>query len=158
MSVKADAETLRSIPIFAGCDPVHLQLLAFSSERQKFNPGEVLTPQGQTARCAFLILSGQAVLLIERNTGEEIIGSAGPGALLGEVAMIGAVPYSVTSRATEPVSTARISRSLFLRVAEEYPEFGRAVFKSLAGKLDSSMSDLKTAQVIMDRAKSFSGL
>ena len=72
--------------------------------------------------------------------------------------MIGAVPYSVTSRATEPVLTARISRSLLLRVAEEYPEFGRAVFKSLAGKLDSSMSDLKTAQVIMDRTKSFSGL
>ena len=158
MSVKADAETLRSIPIFAGCDPVHLQLLAFSSERQKFNRGEVLTLQGQTGTCAFLILSGQAELLVERKIGEEIIGSAGPGALLGEVAMIGAVPYSVTSRATESVLTARISRSLLLRVAEEYPEFGRAVFKSLAGKLDSSMSDLKTAQVIMDRTKSFSGL
>ena len=158
MSVRADAETLRSIPIFADCDPVHLQVLAFSSERQQFRAGESLIVQGQPGTSSFLILSGEADLLIGRNRHEESVGSAGPGALLGEVAMIGGVPYSVTARASAPLAAARISRSLFMRVAEEFPDFGRNVFRALGGKLDGSISDLLTAQVLLDRAKSFTSL
>ncbi|MGH6854460.1 MAG: cyclic nucleotide-binding domain-containing protein [Aestuariivirga sp.] len=158
MSVRANAETLRSIPIFAECDPVHLQLLAFGAERQQFKAGGSIIVQGLTGAAAFLILSGEADLLADRGRQEEIIGSAGPGALLGEVAMIGEVPYSVTARARVPVTAARISRSLFMRVAEEYPEFGKAVFRALGDKLDGSMSDLLEAQVLLDQAKSFSNL
>ena len=38
MSVRADVETLRSIPIFSECDAVHLQLLAFSAVFSIVNP------------------------------------------------------------------------------------------------------------------------
>ncbi len=158
MSVRADAETLRSIPIFAECDPVHLQVLAFSSERQQFNAGEALMVQGEQGTSCFLILSGEAGLTVEQSGNEEIMGSAGPGALLGEVAMIGGAPYSVTARAKAPLSAAKISRGLFVRVAEEYPDFGRTVFRALSGKLDVSISDLLAAQVLLDRAKPFSSL
>jgi CRP-like cAMP-binding protein len=72
--------------------------------------------------------------------------------------MIGGVPYSVTARAKTPLSAARISRSLFMRVAEEYPEFGKAVFRTLGGKLDSSISDLLEAQILFGAAKSFTSL
>ena len=47
MSVRADAETLRQIPIFSECEPVHLQLLAFASERQHFVSGEAIISQGK---------------------------------------------------------------------------------------------------------------
>ena len=40
MSVRADADTLRRIPIFADCDPVPLQVIAFAAERQHFAAGE----------------------------------------------------------------------------------------------------------------------
>lgn len=155
MSVRADAETLRSIPIFAECDPVHLQVLAFASERQQFRAGEALIVQGEQGTSCFLILSGEADVLTER---DQIIGSAGPGALLGEVAMIGGIAYSVTARARTAVTAARIDRNLFMRVAEEYPEFGKAVYRTLGGKLDSSVADLLSVQVLLDRAKSFSDL
>ena len=156
MSVRADAETLRSIPIFAACDPVHLQLLAFSSERRMFSTGEVLIAQGQPGAAAYLLLNGQADLLNEGASGPVTIGTAGEGALLGEVAMIGDVPYSITAIARTPLSAARIARSLFMRIAEEYPDFGAAVFRALAHKLEGSMSDLVTVQPLFDRAKPFS--
>ncbi|MBC8036554.1 MAG: cyclic nucleotide-binding domain-containing protein [Rhizobiales bacterium] len=158
MSVRADAETLRGIPIFAECDPVHLQLIAFASERQQFKAGEALIVQGQAGTYSFLILNGDADLIVERNGHEDFLGTAGPGAFLGEVAMIGSVPYSVTARARTALSAARISRNLFMRVAEEYPDFGKAVFRALGGKLDGSISDLLSAQVLLDRAKSFTSL
>jgi hypothetical protein len=50
---------------------------------------------------------------------------------------------------------AKIDRKLFLRVADEYPEFGVAVFKALAGKLDGSLSEFKSARDMLLRAKSF---
>ena len=39
MSVRADVETIRNIPIFSECEPAHLQLLAFSAVRENFAPG-----------------------------------------------------------------------------------------------------------------------
>ncbi len=155
MSVRADAETLRSIPIFAGCDPVHLQVLAFASERQQFRAGEALIVQGEPGTSCFLVLNGEADVMTEQ---DQSMGFAGPGALLGEVATIGGVPYSVTAKARSALTAARIGRDLFMRVAEEYPEFGKAVFKALGGKLDGAMSGLLSAQVLLDQAKSFSSL
>ena len=154
MSVRADAETFRGIPIFAECDPVHLQVLAFSSERQMFAAGEVLIKQGLRGGAAYLSLSGHADIAVE---GEKA-GSAGPGALLGEVGMIGDVPYSVTARASEVLTAARIDRGLFLRLAREYPDFGSAVFNALARKLDTSLLDLDLARQMFEQAKTFKGL
>ena len=98
MSVRADAETFRSIPICSACDPVHLQLLAFSAARQNFEAGDLVLKQGYRGGAAYLILNGR-VDVSSDESGK--IGSAGPGALLGEVAMIGDSPYAITARATE---------------------------------------------------------
>lgn len=158
MSVRADAETLRSIPIFADCDPVHLQLLAFSAERQSYDSGTTFMHQGKAGAVAFLVLDGHAELRQQIGAVSHLIGSAGPGALLGEVAMIGKLAYGLTAVAKSPLSVAKIDHGLFMRVAAEYPEFGAAVFKALAHKLDGSMTDLLTAQDLFDAAKSFGSL
>lgn len=134
---------------------MHLQLLAFSAVRQDFNEGDVIVKQGVKGGAAFLILNGRADIT---STPEGKIGSAGPGAMLGEMAMIGDGPYAVSARATETVKTARIDRGLFMRVATEYPEFGTAVFNALARKLDMSMQDLGAIRQTFEQAKSFKDL
>jgi CRP/FNR family cyclic AMP-dependent transcriptional regulator len=151
MSVKADAETLRTIPIFADCDTVHLQLLAFSSERCQFAAGDTLVRQGEAGSDAYLLLNGEVRL----TDGEETVGLAGPGAFIGEMAMIGQIAYGVTALALGPVSAARIGRSLFMRVAEEYPEFGATVFRALAQRFDRHMAELDPVKNLFDRAQSF---
>ena len=78
--------------------------------------------------------------------------------MLGEVAMIGDRPYSITATAIEPVSAARIDRELFMRVAGEFPEFGRAVFGVLARRLDSAMGELETTRQGFETARSFKSL
>jgi CRP/FNR family cyclic AMP-dependent transcriptional regulator len=155
MSVRADVETIRNIPIFSGCEPAHLQLLAFSAMRESFAPGSTLVRQGETGTAAFLILSG----VVEISSSEAgLMGEAGPGALLGEVAMIGGSPYSITATAADAVSTARIDRELFLRVAQEFPEFGTAVLRSLSRKLELSVQELEDARQLLQKARSFRSL
>ena len=152
MSVRADVETLRSIPIFSECEAVHLQLLAFSAVRQNFAAGEFIIRQGNKGTAAFLILSGEARL---SSSEAGPLGSAGEGVLLGEIAMIGERPYSVTATALDTVATARIDRELCMRVAREFPEFGTAVFGVLSRRLDGVMRDLEAARQQFVKARSF---
>jgi CRP-like cAMP-binding protein len=154
MSVLADAETLRKIGIFRNCDSVPLQIMAFAAERQEFSIGEELIGQGKKARAAFFILNGLVAL---REHGKDV-GVAEPGAFLGETAMIGAGHYSITAVARDIVSTARISHELFLKVAKEYPDFGRAVLNNLSAKLEASVRELDTVRVMFDKSRKFSDL
>jgi CRP/FNR family transcriptional regulator, cyclic AMP receptor protein len=158
MSVRADAETLRQIPIFAECESVHLQLLAFASERQHFVTGEAIIRQGEKAKSAFLMLNGHSEIMRVVGSQSQFIAQAEPGTFLGEVAMIGKTAYSVSALAASSVSTARIDHSLFLRVAQEYPEFGRTVFAAMARRLDSSMRDFESVRNHFTRTRSFSDL
>jgi CRP/FNR family transcriptional regulator, cyclic AMP receptor protein len=155
MSVRADAETLRQIPIFSECEPVHLQLLAFASERQHFVSGEAIISQGKKANSAFLLLSGNADIRQTTGSQSQSIATAEPGAFLGEVAMIGKSTYAISALALGPVSTARIDHALFLRVANEYPEFGQSVFRVLARRLENSMQDFEGLRGKFTRGKTF---
>ena len=89
---------------------------------------------------------------------DQDVGVAEPGAFLGETAMIGAGPYSITATARDIVSTARISHELFLKVAKEYPDFGRAVLNNLSEKLYHSVRELDTIRVMLDKSRKFSDL
>lgn len=158
MGVKASAETLRSIPLFADCDPVHLQVLAFSAQRHDFAAGERLIAQGSKGLAACLILEGQAELQRDDGKGPERIGNAGPGAFIGEIAMIADRPYAISATARTPVQAVLIDRALFMRVAEEYPEFGARVFRAISRRLDGSIADFGDIKTAFDRARSFSNL
>jgi CRP/FNR family transcriptional regulator, cyclic AMP receptor protein len=158
MSVRADAETLRQIPIFADCEPVHLQLLAFASERQQFVTGEAIISQGQKAKSAYLILNGNADIRQTKGLKTDVIARAEPGTFLGEVAMIGKTTYAISAVALDQVSAARIDHDLFLRVANEYPEFGQTVFSALARRLDHTVREFDGVRAPFMRGKSFSDL
>jgi CRP-like cAMP-binding protein len=128
--------------------------MAFAAERQHFGAGQILIKQGQTAKSAYFILSGSVDLQQDRH----ILGRAEPGALLGELAMLGGSTYSLTATASEPVSAVRIDHELFLRVASEYPEFGRAVMDALSEKLGASVRELDGVRGLLTKARSFSNL
>jgi CRP/FNR family transcriptional regulator, cyclic AMP receptor protein len=154
MSVRADAETLRQIPIFRECDAVPLQVMAFAAERQNFAPGQAIVTAGAKGTSAYFIMSGHATV----SNARERLGTAEPGALLGELAMIGGAPYSVTAIADDQVTTARIDTALFQRVAEEFPEFGRAVLQAVSRKLDGSVKEFEKVRQLMVKARGFSDL
>lgn len=154
MSVRADAETLRQIPIFRECETVPLQIMAFAAERQEFSVGEEILTEGKKARAAFFVLNGS----VDLRKLEHSIGRAEPGSLLGEIAMIGSNPSTLTAKALDLVSTARISHELFLRVAKEYPEFGRIVLHNLSEKLMGSVREFEAVRVLMNKARKFSDL
>lgn len=154
MGVRADAETLRRIPLFRNCEAVPLQVLAFAAERQSFSTGQTLIKQGQAATSAYFLLNGTTDL----SQGKMKLGLAEPGALLGEMAMLGGSTYTITATAAETVSAVRIDKELFHRVATEYPEFGRAVLEALSEKLGASVREFDAIRNQLTQGRRFSDL
>jgi CRP-like cAMP-binding protein len=155
MSVRLNAESLRQIPLFAECDPAHLQVLAFASERIELAAAEDIFRSGGKGGAAFLILSGDAEVWI--NKGEERIqvALAGPGAFLGELAMIAGLAYSVNVTAKTRITATRISGDTFMRVVGEFPEFGQRVMVALSHKLAGSVDDFERIRHLFENAPRF---
>lgn len=158
MSVKASAETLRGLPLFADCDEAHLHVLAFAGERVEFAIGEHVVAEGKRADSAYLILDGEADIVSRNQYGEAEVETAVPGTFIGETAMVAGIPFSVSVIASTPVTAARIRRSVLMRVAREYPEFGVAVYGSLSRRLAETLADLQKVRGLLDGAGSFSNL
>ena len=157
MSVRSDIELLRKVPLFTDIEPVQLQVLVFSAERIEVAAHDTLFIAGTQVGAGHLVLKGQGEVLKEEGGETGPVARVEAGAFLGELAMIGNLPATVTVRATTRLKVLRISHELFLRVCGEFPEIGAKVVQALARRLDNSLEDLRQAQIVLDRASPFRG-
>jgi CRP-like cAMP-binding protein len=153
MALKDDIAILSRVPVFAGLGEEHLRLLAFGAERLRVGDGQVLYRQGGPADCAFVVTRGQIRLsALNRNgSGEEPQGLAEPGAMLSELAMVMATERRFTATAIGDSEVLRVTRALFHRMVEEYPDVGRMVEARLRQKFSDMTASLAA---LADRFKS----
>lgn len=132
MSLREDIALLKGLSIFDGLSDDHLRLLAFGAERRRLEPGHVLFREGAAADSAFVVLRGQLRLTRDLPSGKDRhVGEAGPGAILTEIAMISEATRHFTAIAATESEVMRISRVLFHRMLEEYPEVAVATERRL---------------------------
>jgi CRP-like cAMP-binding protein len=143
MALKDDIALLRQVPAFNELEEDHLRLLAFGAERHPLDDGQVLYREKSVADCAYVIARGVVELSRIDRSGQPVdAGEASNGAMLGELAMVVPVERQSTAIARGPAEVMRITRALFHRMVEEYPEVGhrtearlRARYTELAGRL-----------------------
>ena len=133
MALKDDIALFQQLSIFEGLSDDHLRLLAFGAERRRLEKGHVLFRQGAAADSAFVITKGKLRLSMHAASGggERPLGEAGPGSILTEIAMITEAERHFTATALEESEVIRISRILFRRMLEEYPEVAAATDRRL---------------------------
>jgi CRP-like cAMP-binding protein len=148
MGLRDDIELLKGLSIFDGLSDDYLRLLAFGAERRRLERGHVLFREGAAADCAFVVLSGQLTLTRDAPAGRErYIGEAGVGSILTEIAMISDASRHFTATAAVESEVMRISRILFHRMLQEYPEVALATEKRLRenfSKLTGALSAATT--------------
>lgn len=150
MGLREDIALLQGLSIFDGLSEEYLRLLAFGAERRRLEAGHVLFREGALADCAFVVLSGEMRLTRDKLAGsEQVIGDAGPGSILTEIAMISEASRHFTATAAVESEVMRVSRVLFHRMLQEYPEVARATeqrlrenFSTLTGALALATSRL----------------
>lgn len=143
MSLNEEVEVLRSVPLFAKIEPSKLKLLAFTSERLTFPAGGELFHQGDPGEAAYIILSGQADVLIDTPSGEMSVAKVGKNDLVGEIAILIDVPRTATIRAETEITTLAINKDLFFRMISEFPGMAVEIMRELAHRLEATTAQLR---------------
>jgi CRP-like cAMP-binding protein len=146
MAVKDDVALLKRIPLFSKVDESQLNVLAFSTERVNVRKDEVLYKDGQPGSAAFVVVDGEIGIRRGAATEQDPDIVAGPGSLIGEQSMFASVPYRGTATAMSPVVALKISKDLFYRVAEEFPDLAVEAMRTVNDKLDATLADLRLVQ------------
>ncbi|MEO1102823.1 MAG: Crp/Fnr family transcriptional regulator [Pseudomonadota bacterium] len=136
MSLNQDFEALRKVPLFRGIDDQKLRLLAFMSERVRFEAGEVLMEEGGYGDVAYIILSGEADVLVNSGSGEQLVATIGENDFVGEIAILIDVPRTATVRATSTLVALGIEKEQFFKLLGNFPDMAVEVMRALAHRLE----------------------
>lgn len=146
MQLKDEVELLRRVPLFAGVAPSKLKLLAFTSDRVAFAAGEILFKQGDIGDAAYVVLSGNADVLVDSPSGPIRVATVEPNSLVGEIAILCDVARTATIKAAEPLEALRIKKDHFLRLLAEFPEMAVEIMRVLADRLSHTTAELSEAR------------
>lgn len=151
MILKDEVELLRRVPLFAEVEPTKLKLLAFTSDRMSFDPGQILFEQGDAGDAAYVVLSGSAEVLVNRAGSQIKVADLEKNAIVGEIAILCDVPRTATVRAHDRLDTLRISKDQFLRLLAEFPDIAIEIMRVLADRLGRTTAELSEARAQLSR-------
>jgi CRP-like cAMP-binding protein len=143
MSIEDDVALLERVPTLRLLGTAALRMLAIGSEQRDVARDNVLFSIGDDADSGFIVQHGAFQISFEDGGGAEIV--AGPGALIGELALIVAMQRPATAIALEHSSVIRIARSLFQRVLESDPAAARRLRDEIANRTSQIASDIVMA-------------
>jgi len=141
MSIDDDVALLERVPTLRLLGRESLRMLAIGSEARDVPRGDFLFQQGDDADSGFVVQRGSFV--VDDGAGAEM--TAGPGALLGELALVVAMRRPSTATALEYSTVIRISRGLFQRVLESDPAAARRLRDEFATRTSQIASDILIA-------------
>lgn len=146
MSLNEEVDLLRKIPLFAKIEPSKLKLLAFTSERLTFGPGQELFRQGDVGDKAYVIIDGEADVLVDSEGGELVVAKLGKNDIVGEIAILIDVPRTATVRARTELATLVVTKESFLEMAAESPDVAIEIMRELAQRLVDTTAQLTAAR------------
>ena len=125
MSLQEEVDLLRTIPLFSRIEPSRLKLLAFTAQRLTFAPGDLLCRQGDEGDAAYIIITGDADVLVESESG--------------------AVKRTATVKAVTKVETLMISKELFFQLVNQFPSISIEIMRELARRVEKTTTMLRDA-------------
>lgn len=142
MSLKSDIDLLSRVPLFRGMNDEQLRLLAFGADKRQLARGHTLFTPGTRVSTAFVIASGTIGLAVPNRQGNRRIEDAGPGSLLCELALISEHECSLTAVAVEDCEVLQVTRSLFSRLMEEFPQVAVVLDQRIRDNLNRMIGEL----------------
>lgn len=141
MALMDDIRLLSQVPLFAGLSEDQLRLIAFGAERRRVSTGQLLFRENSPAECAFLVIKGLFELSNMGRGGKPVLATrSGEGTLLSELALFTLCERKFTAVAAEDSEVIRITRTLFHRLVEEYPDVADMVIARIRDNLASLAS------------------
>jgi CRP/FNR family cyclic AMP-dependent transcriptional regulator len=134
-------EALARVDLFSGLRQKELKDLATYCGERTFSPGSVLLSQGEQGLGLFMLTKG-TVRITRKNSpdgAEEVLGTAGVGDVIGEMALLDDLPRSATVTAVDEVTVLLLPlwefRRILRRILRSDPDVGLDLLAVLSRRL-----------------------
>jgi CRP-like cAMP-binding protein len=151
VGIEDDIAFIERVPTLRMLGRTALRILAIGAESRYVHKDEVLFSAGDATDCGYVIQEGSFTL----DSGSKSVGEivAGPGTLLGELALIAETKRPATATAREPSTVIRISRSLFLKMLEGYPEAADILRQQISVRMQQSVGQMADIRAMLDASQ-----
>jgi hypothetical protein len=133
---------IRQVPIFAELGADDLEELATVVEERRVDQGKDLFHEGDPGDAVYLIVKGSVRVFTggDGDRPERVLSELGPGACIGEMAVLDAAPRSATVRALERTRMLRVPGEGFKHVMSVRPEMSQAIVAELVRRMRGMMA------------------
>ncbi|WP_274423322.1 cyclic nucleotide-binding domain-containing protein [Chelativorans sp. YIM 93263] len=145
MALDDDIRVLAAVKLFRGFTREQLRLMAFGAETITLAAGRKLYAEGAVADCAFVIASGTVALYRQDGDKRTTLSTHGPGTILGELALIAESERPTSASAQTEMTVIRLSRTMFRRILEEFPETAVELHRRITADLESMLERMRAA-------------
>jgi CRP-like cAMP-binding protein len=149
VSIEDDIAFLERVPALRLLGRDALRILAIGSESRYIHEGISLFGEGEDADSAYVVQEGSFDLVSQNNAMPASV--AGPGTLIGELALLTEIRRPVAAIAREPSSVVRISRQLFLKMLDGYPDAARRMRDALASRVNQTAGEITRVRAALAR-------
>jgi CRP-like cAMP-binding protein len=156
VGIEDDISYIERVPTLRMLGRSALRILAIGAESRYVHQGEVLFRAGDATDCGYVVVDGSFSVKSKSRAASEFV--AGPGTLLGELALIAEIKRPATATAREPSTVIRISRSLFLKMLEGYPEAAHILREQIAARARQSQAEMRDVRALLDASEAPRGV
>ena len=136
MSVQYDV-LIMGFPLFQGFTLHGAQMLLDCGEVKEYASGEVVLKERDSPTFVLLVLTGHMRVFVERAQGDMVLSEAGPGTILGELAVLCGIPRTASVRTTVESAALRWSAAAFRTLLLQNVSLSQRIFReSLRSLID----------------------
>jgi CRP/FNR family transcriptional regulator, cyclic AMP receptor protein len=137
--------TIARLDLFAGAGPEDVDAVAALAVEQRFKEGETIFSRGAPGGGMLIVLQGTIRLSIVSVEGRELIlREAGPGDVIGEIAVIDGGRRSADATALGPVVAGFIGQAPFARLLAARPTLQMPILQVLCVRLRETTDQLES--------------
>lgn len=141
-----NSEFLKQIALFKGMSETDLKKLSESVRELTLSPGEILFHEGDEGRRAYIIIDGELEILKESAGREVLLAVRAKGAVIGEMALLQALPRSATVRARSETTLCAIEKEELDRLMNSSPSAMQALFQTILSRMREDQVQLQQSE------------
>ena len=145
MTIEDDIAFLERVPALSILGREALRILAIGSENRYVHEGVALFGQGEDADSAYVVQEGSFDIVGDGGATSVV----GPGALIGELALVTEIKRPTSAVAREPSSVVRITRQLFMKMLESDATAATRMRDAMAARLTHTAGEFSRVRTIL---------
>ena len=123
------AELITTFPLFKGFTANGAKRLLAAGQVKEQSTADVLLKEGDKADFVLLVLTGALEVFVERESQHLVLTEAGPGTILGELAVLCGIPRSASVKAKEKAVVLEWSDEAFRTLLLRDPSLSQRIFR-----------------------------